>query len=294
MKALRFGLVGTGPWATLAHGPGLQRAEGVELVGLWGRSPERTTALANTLGIRPYADYAALLHDVDAVAFSVPPDVQAALAREAIAAGKHLLLDKPVALEPAVARQLESEAALAGVLSVVFFTDRFAAGPREWLAQVGEHGGWQGAWLRWFSALQEPDNPFGGSPWRQQRGALWDTGPHALSNAITTLGPVEEIWAHAGASDLVHLVTRHTGGATATISLTQFSPPAAAHYTTTLWGDSGQSTMPQRPDGEESAFLAVAAEELVEAVRSGQPHAVDLGYGARITELIAEAAAQLA
>ena len=34
---MRFGLVGTGPWARRTHGPGLKAASGVELVGVWGR-----------------------------------------------------------------------------------------------------------------------------------------------------------------------------------------------------------------------------------------------------------------
>jgi len=80
---MRFGLVGTGPWAELAHGPGLVAAEGVELVGVWGRSLSRADPLAQTLGVTAYDDYAALLADVEAVAFAVPPDVQAELALEA-------------------------------------------------------------------------------------------------------------------------------------------------------------------------------------------------------------------
>ncbi len=76
--------------------------------------------------------------------------------------------------------------------------------------------------MRWFSALQEPDNPFGASPWRHEA-VLWDTGPHALSTLIATLGPI-----------LLTAVGRGTRSAssqprvraTSTIALTQFGPPA--------------------------------------------------------------------
>jgi predicted dehydrogenase len=64
----------------MAHGPGLLAAEGVELVGVWGRSPERARILANGLGVSAYDDFEALLEDVDAVAFAVPPEIQAELA----------------------------------------------------------------------------------------------------------------------------------------------------------------------------------------------------------------------
>src|SRR6266545_416958 len=70
---MRFGLVGTGFWATIAHGPGLLAAEGVELIGVWGQHATQTSELANQLEVAKYDDYSALLEDVDAVAFAVPP-----------------------------------------------------------------------------------------------------------------------------------------------------------------------------------------------------------------------------
>ena len=77
---MRFGLVGTGPWATMVHGPGLLEARDADLVGVWGRSAEKAETLATSLGVTAYDDCDALLADVEAVAFAVPPDVQAELA----------------------------------------------------------------------------------------------------------------------------------------------------------------------------------------------------------------------
>ena len=39
----------------------------------------------------------------------------------------------------------------------------------------------------------EPGNPFGESPWRKAKGALWDIGPHALSVLLPVLGPAESV-----------------------------------------------------------------------------------------------------
>lgn len=287
---MRFGLVGTGPWASMAHGPGLVAVEEVELVGVWGRHAERADRLARQLGSTAYEDYAALLRGVDAVAFSVPPDVQAAMATEAAKAGKHLLLDKPVATSLRAAQALADAAQ--DVASVVFFTDRFVSSSRAWFEAVRRTGGWRGGWMRWFSALQEPDNPFGASPWRHERGALWDTGPHAFSTLMTALGPVAALTATAGAGDLVHLVLRHESGVTSTVTLTQFAPPAAETYEVTLWGSAGFSSMPQRPDRPDEP-LAVAARELIAAAESGEPHPVDVRFGARVVELLTQAQEQL-
>ena len=277
----------------MAHGPGLVAAEGAELAGVWGRSPERARRLAAELGVLAHDDVEALLADVDAVAFAVPPDVQAELALTAAQEGKHLLLDKPVAMTVAAAHALRDAAISAGVASVVFFTDRFADASRTWFRDVRATEGWRGGWLRSFSSLQEQGNPFGASPWRWENGALWDTGPHALSTLTAALGPVRSLTAVGGDGDLVTLVLRHESGVTSTASLTLFAPPAAAGFEATVWGDVGASSMPGRPDRPPSDLVAVAARELVESARSGEPHEVDVTFGARVVELLADAQAQI-
>ena len=290
---MRFGLVGTGPWATMVHGPGLAAARDVELVGVWGRTREKADTLASTLGVNAYVDYDALLEDVDAVAFAVPPDAQAELALVAARAGKHLLLEKPVAMTVEGARALRDAASSSGVASVVFFTDRFIHESRAWFREVHSSDSWGGGWLRWFSSLQEEDNPFGSSPWRQQRGALWDVGPHALSTLGAALGPIDSVTAVGGKDDLVVLVLRHESGATSTASITAFAPPAAAGFEAAVWGETGLLHMPPRPEDEASAPYATAVEELVAAVSKGSPHELDLAFGTHIVELLADAQAQL-
>jgi len=289
---MRFGLVGTGPWAMLAHGPGLGSAEGVELVGVWGRNPAKARALAGTLAVSAYEDYAAMLDDVDAVAFAVPPDVQAPMAVRAAGAGKHLLLDKPIALTAAEAKDLADVVAASGVASVVFFTDRFAPESREWLATVGEQGGWHGGWVRMLASLDAPGNPFANSPWRRTYGALWDIGPHALSNLTATLGPITDLTAVGGAGDLVHLVIRHESGATSTASLSLFAPAEGSSFETAVWGEGGTRYAPVKTTPAE-ASLAVAASELVAAAGSGRAHPAGVDLGVRVVELLADAEAQL-
>ena len=290
---MRFGLVGTGPWAGLTHGPGLAHAEGIDLVGVWGRRSHEAARLAGALGATAYHDYPTMLADIDAVAFAVPPDVQAVLAHQAACAGKHLLLDKPVATDVVAAHSLADAVEAHAVASVVFFTDRFVDVSRAWFAQVRRTGGWLGGWTRWLSALQDPENPFGASPWRRERGALWDIGPHALSTLSTALGPVEFVVAVAGAGDLVTLTLRHSSEATSTATLSLFAPPAVESYETTLWGQHGFTVMPPRPEDSYADLLANAAQELVAAANSGQRHEVDVTFGVRIVELLADAQAQV-
>ena len=138
---------------------------------------------------------------------------------------------------------------------MVFFTDRFIDGSRAWFRQVTSTGGWRGGWLRGFSSLQQADNPFGSSPWRHETGALWDIGPHALSTLGAALGPVVSLRAVGGERDLVTLVLRHESGASSTVSLTLFAPPAAAGFEAVVWGEAGLLPMPLRPEGEPSHSL---------------------------------------
>ena len=98
---LRFGLVGTGYWARETHAAGIAAARGATLAAVWGRDHAAAAAVAATYGSVVHDDFDAFLAEVDAVSFAVPPDVQPALALRAAAAGKHLLLEKPLALDEA-------------------------------------------------------------------------------------------------------------------------------------------------------------------------------------------------
>jgi predicted dehydrogenase len=290
---MRFGLVGTGPWARATHGPGLLAATGVELVGVWGRDVAKTAAIAGQLEVPAFSDYAELLEAVDAVAFAVPPKVQASMALEAAAVGKHLLLDKPVADSLDDARALAEEAADEGIASVVFFTGRFEPESRAFFADVQAKGGWKGGWSRMLASLDAPGNPFSESPWRRERrGALWDVGPHALSNLSAMLGAIVELRAVGGAGDLVHLVITHESGATSTASLTLSAPPAGSNFETGIWGESGTALLP-RSDTPAVDSFKLAVEELVAAAESGDPHPVDVAFGTRVVELLASAEEQL-
>jgi predicted dehydrogenase len=290
---MRFGLVGTGPWARSTHGPGLRTAAGVELVGVWGRDPAKTAVIAGELEVPAYGDYAELLESVDAVAFAVAPRVQASMALEAAAIGKHLLLEKPVADSLDDACALADEAADEGIASVVFFTHRFEQPSRQFFAEVQARGGWKGGWTRMLAALDAPENPFTNSSWRRERGALWDVGPHALSTLTALLGPIDRLTAVGGEGDLVHLVITHESGATSTASVSLSAPPTGTNFETGVWGESGTALLPQEQTMSAVEAFRQAVRELIESAESGEPHPLDVAFGARIVELLATAEEQL-
>jgi predicted dehydrogenase len=95
MTRMRFGVVGTRYWARETPAAALAAHPGAYMVAVWGRPLARAAELAGAVGVRPCERVDDMSADVDAVAFAVPPDVQAKLAVRAATHGCHLLLDKP-------------------------------------------------------------------------------------------------------------------------------------------------------------------------------------------------------
>ncbi|MFE5594193.1 Gfo/Idh/MocA family protein [Streptomyces sp. NPDC056549] len=285
----RIGLLGTGPWAARTHAPAIAGHPGVEFSGVWGRRPEAAAALAAASGTRAYEDVDALFAASDAVALALPPDVQAPLAVRAAAAGCHVLLDKPVATTVPLAREVAGAVEAAGVASVVFCTLRFAEPTARWIDEQAAAGGWFLGEAHWLGSLYGPGSAsaYAASPWRREKGGLWDVGPHVLSVYLPVLGDVTGITAAPGPDDTHHLVLRHASGASSTATLTLSAPPEAAEAALTLYGSGGRADMP-RWDGAMGAFAA-AVDALVTAARTGEPHACDARFGLRITEILTEA-----
>jgi predicted dehydrogenase len=290
--ALRFGLVGTGFWARITHAPALSSTEGIELAGVWGRDPSAARALAAEHGATAYGDVDEMIAAVDAVAFSVPPDVQAAIALRAAQAGRHLLLEKPIATSLPAADALVRAVQANGVASVVFFTARFQPLVRAWLAEVAATPGWVGGSGLWLGSALEEGNPFN-TPWRRDKGGLWDVGPHAVSVLWAALGPVASVRAEAGLGDIVHLVLRHESGVTSAVTVTIGAQPAAARTACFVWGEAGRSMMPSEGARSEVA-LGVALAELAANVASGAvDHACDVFFGREVVAVLAEAERQI-
>ncbi|CAL9655967.1 Gfo/Idh/MocA family protein [Streptomyces sp. enrichment culture] len=290
---MRIGLLGTGPWARATYAPALAGHPGLRFAGVWGRRPEAATELAERYGVTAYADVDALLADVDAVAVALPPSVQAELAVRAARAGRHLLLDKPLAVSAAGARAVVEAVERAGVASVVFFTVRFQQEPDAWVEEQAAVAGWFTARAHWLGAVFTSDSPFAASPWRREKGALWDVGPHALSVLLPVLGDVRQVVAAAhGPGDTVHLVLDHATGASSSLTLSLTAPAAAAGAEVELRGEAGVSVMPGSSEGAVAA-LSRAADALVRAAGTGRPHPCDAAFGLRVTEILATAEARL-
>ena len=290
-RSLRFGLVGTGHWARITHARALASTDGIEFAAVWGRNAAAAAGLAASYHVTAYRDLPEFLDGVDAVAFAVPPDVQAPIAIRAARAGKHLLLEKPVAVTAADADAVADAVAQARVASVVFFTARFQADVRAWEAEVAAAGSWAGGCAVWLGSAWQPGSPFN-TPWRRDKGALWDLGPHLISLLWASLGPVRSVTAQAGRADITHLVLRHDSGVTSTATVTLDAPESAEFNELFLWGRAGRSAAPTAvPDPVTPLRTALA--ELAANARSGQvSHPCDARFGRDVVHVLADAERQ--
>jgi predicted dehydrogenase len=106
----------------------LREARGSELLAIAARDEERARAMASRHGIpRVHADYAAVLADpaVDAVYLPLPNSLHLPWAQRALAAGKHVLCEKPLALNATEAVEMADAAAAAGRLLMEAVMYRF-------------------------------------------------------------------------------------------------------------------------------------------------------------------------
>jgi predicted dehydrogenase len=291
-RSLRFGLAGTGHWARITHAPALASTDGIDFAAVWGRNAGAAAELAGRYRATAYTDVSEFMANVDAVAFAVPPDVQAPIAVRAARAGKHLLLEKPLAISTADADALADAVEQASVASVVFFTARFQADVRAWLAKVTATGGWAGGCAVWLGSALRAGNPFN-TPWRRDNGGLWDLAPHLISLLWASLGPVRSVTAQTGPAGATHLILRHEPGATSTVTVTLNAPESAGLDDLFLWGEAGRSAAPGET-GQPVTPLRTALTELAANARSGQTaHPCDVHFGREVGRVLADAQQQI-
>lgn len=223
---MRLAFLGTGAIAR-AHARRLRRHRDVEL-GFASRDPARAHAIAAELGGASYASYDAAIAapGVDIVAVVTPPDSHAELAVQALAAGKHVVLEKPALLRAAEVDRVAAAAARAH--RRVFVAENYHYKPllarlRRLLAErvVGD------VLFIQINAIKHQATP----GWREAHGALYEGGVHWI-DFLTKLGEVRGVRGSApgprGAVERSMLVTLdYASGAVGTLAYSWEVPATA-------------------------------------------------------------------
>ncbi|CAM3585927.1 Gfo/Idh/MocA family protein [Tsukamurella ocularis] len=280
---MRIGLVGAGPWARETHAPALAAHPGVDFVGGWARDP----AAAAAVFPRAFGSPTELFDAVDAVAFAVPPNVQVELATRAARAGKHLVLDKPIALDVDGAVSLADAVEAAGVRTIVALTRRFAPETRAFLARAAELGP-VAAEAQWLSGAALAGK-YAASAWRQEQGALFDVGPHVLDLLDAVAGPISGVDAarYDAGSDTWTAQLSHDGGAASTLSLSLRTPVVPTVMRVSAHSAQGTAVLESRETPSTECFR-VLLDEFLAAIAASTDHALDVRRGLALQRVIAE------
>ena len=198
MAGLRVGVVGLGFGATV-HVPAFL-SEGWQVPVVWSRRIERAREQAAAFGIADATDdYATLIArtDIDAVAIATPPVAHHEMVMAALAAGKHVLCEKPFARDAAEARAMHEAAAAAGLTAMVAHEFRFAP-QRAYIKELldaGYVGVPQVAQLELFMGGRRPPQPPPprGAGVADGGGMLGALGSHFIDGLRHWFGEVREV-----------------------------------------------------------------------------------------------------
>ena len=199
---MNVGIVGCGRVASLRHLPALARIPDAQVVALADVDEDRAAALARRHGVAArYGSPTELLEDdrVEAVAVCVPASLHAEVAIPALAAGKHVLVEKPLALSVGDAERIrEAEAGAPGAVVLGFNLrwHRLVRRARE-LVLAEAVGGLEAIRTVFTSSFDYREEA---APWRMRResggGALREMGPHHLDLwRFVTGREVDEVFA---------------------------------------------------------------------------------------------------
>jgi 1,5-anhydro-D-fructose reductase (1,5-anhydro-D-mannitol-forming) len=230
-RQLTWGMVGTSGYAERVCLPAFAETESTSLVAIASSSAERAKAFAGTNGIeRAYGDVKALCADPDVAAVWIASGSYLHLdhARSAIDAGKHVLLEKPIALSAVEGWELVHLAEASGVLLATGYQARYVPGHRAMRQLIADGRLGEIVAARSLYGMRRVGAPRG---WRSERdkarwGVLADIGTHHIDLLRMLVG---EIVAAAGytahqrgyeTEDLAVATLRFDTGALGTMTIT--------------------------------------------------------------------------
>lgn len=227
---LRVGVVGYGTGGQHFHTPFIAAAAGCSLAAIVARAPETVAkARADWPDTPIYPSLSALIAAgvCDAVTITTPPQTRRDLVLEAIAAGLHVIADKPFAPNAEGAMELDRAAKAAGVVLGVYQNRRFDA-DLQTLRKVIREGRLGKVWRIESRMDQDSPETVEQGP---TGGLLRDLGSHVVDQMIYLLGPVLVVDAQLdyvdmplGRTDVAFTITlRHESGAHSHLSASKLN-----------------------------------------------------------------------
>jgi len=276
--SVRVGIIGYGLAGRLFHAPFIACTPGLHLTHVVTRSPERAAEAADDHpGVTVVAGVADLLAAaVDLVVVASPSGLHAEHAQAALAAGRHVVLDKPPAADATQFEALLSMADRAGCHLIVFHNRRWDSEYRtlRTILDAGTLGT-----VHRFETSMDRWRPTGKGGWRESAapadlgGLRYDLGPHLVDQALQLFGPVGSVSARVQSlrdvgslDDDVLAVLAHDSGTTTVVSGSLLTAIPAPRY---------------RVSGSQGAALLAATDSQEDRLRAGErPTTGGVGWGA--------------
>ena len=193
---MRFAIVGAGAIAHLRKAA-IDTLSGSTLAGVHDMMPDRATALADTA--RTYTTFDDLIGDagVDTVILCTPPDSHADMAVAAVQAGKHVIVEKPMASTPEDCKRMIAAARDARRVLTVGFNHRYFPAIKEMRACIASGRLGELSHVRGYAGhtgLSEFKAEWMYSKDVMGGGALLDNGIHMIDLVHHLMGPVEDVY----------------------------------------------------------------------------------------------------
>ncbi len=270
LENVRFGLVGCGRVAP-RHVQSLQEIEGAELVAVTDVIPARAERITTDVGCTLESNYAGLLKrtDIDIVTICTPSGLHAQMGMQAAKAGKHVLVEKPIALTLEDADALIETCATAGVELSVVLQNRYNPPMLDLRCAVDE--GRLGklrlgaATVRWYRPQEYYEDGWHGT-YAMDGGVLLNQAIHHIDALQWFFGEVESVFAYTATlahqietDDVGIGVIRFKNGALATIEGSTITYPQNLEGSLTIFGEKG-SVKVGGPALNRIAFWKVAGE----------------------------------
>jgi predicted dehydrogenase len=238
-KPIRIGLIGYGYSGKTFHAPLIRAVPELSLDAV--ASSDSKKVQLDLPGVRVYKDPYALTcaEDIDVIVIATPNASHAPLARAALSAKKHVIIDKPFTVDLVEARDLVAQSKKLGLVLSVFHNRRWDSDyltVREAIKQ-----GIVGATIHHYESHIDRFRPQVRDRWREDGGpgsGLWfDLGPHLVDQALQVLGLPDRIqgnFAHqrvgSRADDWAHVVLEY-GAHRAILHATMWAAGGTSRFT---------------------------------------------------------------
>jgi len=302
-KPIGFGVVGCGVVADYHFGA-IDGTEGAELVAISDVVEERARQVGEDRGVSWFTDYQAMLAlpAVDVVCITTPSGIRIPIATDAASAGKHLIIEKPIAVDLEQSDRIIHAARDAGVQLMCVFQLRYGEGicrTRDAIL-AGKLGKivLGDAYIKWYRPQEYYDSAGWRGTWKMEGGgALMTQGIHTVDLLQWVMGPVKRVTARMGTlvhqvevEDTVVALLEYESGALGVVEATTASHPgmpAKLEFS----GSAGTAALEADQittwdvEGEDVAVVEQAGTDIAKAASDSKTFGTE-GHKAQIAEMV--------